>query len=808
MVQRIGRFEVTRILGRGAQSVVYLAYDPQLQREVAIKTVHFAQQEDRDLKVQALIQESRTVSRLQHPNIVPIFEAGEHGSNPYLVFEYVEGPTLAALLKEEGALPVPRAIDTISQVLDAIAHAHQHQVIHRDLKPSNILINREGIPQVMDFGIATKITGIAAHGNELMGTPAYMSPEYIAERGVSVKGDIFAAGLILYEMVTGKRAVQGNDIFQIMNKIVSGPVFNPAEAGEFIDEKLGGIILKALAQNPLDRYASALEMKEALHAYMVVDEDGLPLLSEQSRKSTLEFLLRRMRHRSDFPALSESVSSINKIVTTGGQDSFEKLSRAILQDVALTNKILKLVNSAYYGQHESGKIATVSRAVVILGLDAVRNVAVALMLFDHMQNKAAVTQLKDEFLRALFSAILAKEIAGRIMLQGDAEGVFICAMFHNLGRMLSLFYFPEEALEIEKTMLQKECGEDIASTLVLGISYQNLGMEIARTWGFPEQIVESMRRLPPGKIKGNASPFSTLHIIAGYANELCETIAVSSHENRMGAIQKVIDRFEDAVDLSTRQIGTILEKVAEEALLYAATIHLNLQHSPLGKHLVDWAVMPEQQNAVVEDDTPTVRSTVAHTTSVIIEPNDQSAYDTAIRSHAGEAPDSQTILAEGLQSVSQTLLDGAPLSNILRLILETLYRSMGFQRVLLCIKDRKTDAMTGRFGFGRDIEQVTRDFRFPLRHTGDVFHTALEKNADIMIADINDPNILASIPDWYCRTISAQTFILLPLTIRNVSVALIYADKERAGEIALSRKDLGLLRALRNQATLAFKQII
>ncbi len=802
MLQNIGRFQVLRILGRGAQSVVYLAHDPQLQREVAIKTMHFAQQEDRDLKIGALIQESHTVSRLQHPNIVPIFEAGEHDSNPYLVFEYVEGKTLAQMLKEEGALPVPRAIQIIQQVLDAIAYAHQHQIIHRDLKPSNILMNPEGVPRVMDFGIATRISGAAIQGNEMAGTPAYMAPEYINTREVSVKGDIFAAGLILYEMVTGKRAVQGNDIFQILNKIIAGPIFNPAEASEFIDEKLGDIILKALAPNPLDRYASAQEMRDALHAYMVMDEDGLPILSEQSRRSTVDFLLRRMRHKSDFPALSESVSIINKIIASGGQDSFEKLSRAILKDVALTNKILKLVNTAYYGQHDGGKITTVSRAVVILGLDALRNVAVTLMLFDHMQNKALVTQLKDEFLRALFSAILAKCIAANVATRGDAEEDFICAMFHHLGRMLSLFYFPEEAMEIEKTMAQKEYSEDIASTQVLGISYQNLGMEIAHTWGFPDQIVESMRQLPPGKIRKGDTPYDMPHLIAAYANETCEAIAEAAREKRVSAIQKVTYRFEEAVRLTEKQMNAALEKAVEETIQFAGTIHLNLQHCQFGKRLIGWAGGAAYPEGAADGDAPTVLSTVSSPERLAARGSSAKAID------EDERLDGQVILAEGIQNISQALLDGTPLNTLLRMTLETLHQGMRFQHVLLCIKDRKTDSMTGRFGLGQDIAQITRDFRFPLRPANDVFHAVLSKNTDILIADINAPKIRASIPDWYRKAVSAQTFILLPLSLNNIPVALIYADKERAGDIALTRKELCLLRALRNQAALAFKQTI
>src|SRR5574340_433310 len=126
----IGRFKILRILGEGAQSVVYLAEDPHLQREVAIKTVHLAGGEDHLARTQTLIDEARTVSKLQHPNIVPIFEAGEHEGNPYLVFEFVQGSDLAHLIRKEGALPAQRAVELAIQILDAVAYAHQHNIIH------------------------------------------------------------------------------------------------------------------------------------------------------------------------------------------------------------------------------------------------------------------------------------------------------------------------------------------------------------------------------------------------------------------------------------------------------------------------------------------------------------------------------------------------------------------------------------------------------------------------------------------------------------------------------------------------------
>jgi serine/threonine protein kinase len=153
--KRVGRFEIIRELGRGAQNVVYLARDPHLQREVAIKTLHFTRPDPE--QNQTLLAEARSISQLRHANLVPVFEAGEEGGDLYLVFEYVPGKTLEKSIREAGKLTASKAANIIGQVLDALAEAHRHGIVHRDLKPSNILIDEQGRPRVMDFGIAAEV---------------------------------------------------------------------------------------------------------------------------------------------------------------------------------------------------------------------------------------------------------------------------------------------------------------------------------------------------------------------------------------------------------------------------------------------------------------------------------------------------------------------------------------------------------------------------------------------------------------------------------------------------------------------------
>jgi transcriptional regulator with GAF, ATPase, and Fis domain len=166
------------------------------------------------------------------------------------------------------------------------------------------------------------------------------------------------------------------------------------------------------------------------------------------------------------------------------------------------------------------------------------------------------------------------------------------------------------------------------------------------------------------------------------------------------------------------------------------------------------------------------------------------------------------VLTAGIQDISNAMIDGFKLNDILRIILETMYRAMGFRRVLLCIKDARAGTMQGRFGFGPDAAEIAKRFAFSLQFTPDIFHAAMKNGVDILISDVDDPKISERIPAWFRKAVTAKTFVVLPLNIKNMPVALIYADREHANEIVITEKELSLLRTLRNQAVLAIKQSV
>jgi hypothetical protein len=303
-----------------------------------------------------------------------------------------------------------------------------------------------------------------------------------------------------------------------------------------------------------------------------------------------------------------------------------------------------------------------------------------------------------------------------------------------------------------------------------------------------------MRHLPPGQIKRPHNSEERQRALAGMANELCDLIANATPETRQRELHKAIARFSEAVPLNEKEVMQTVQRSVDEIGNFARLIHLNVGQTTFGKQMRQFSQGSGGHAAA--DDSGAADGVLA----------EEGMLETALAADDGEPIDPQAVLTAGIQDISNTLVDSFKLNDILRMILETMYRAMGFKRVLLCIRDAKAGVMQGRFGFGPDANEVARAFRFPMSFTPDIFHAATSKGVDILINDVNDPNIVQRIPEWYRKAVPAQSLVLFPLNLKGNPVALIYADRDEAGGISIPEKELALLRTLRNQAVLAIKQ--
>lgn len=266
MTLRIDRYEVQRLIGQGAMGKVYLATDPKLGRQVAIKVLATATGDD---QVRARFRlEARAIAALKHPNIVELYDySGENANDLYLVMEYISGPSLDLLQRQHGNMSEPTVLCIVHELCLALAHAHAHQVVHRDLKPENVLLS-QGRVVLTDFGVVKAVAKSALLGvsrvrtrTQVLGTPGFMAPEQFGGKQIDHRADIFALGAVMYCLATGKLPYQGGSVDEIYENLKGGRYKDPREHHKLLSPGFCQLIAKCLAPKPKDRFNNCEEVR-------------------------------------------------------------------------------------------------------------------------------------------------------------------------------------------------------------------------------------------------------------------------------------------------------------------------------------------------------------------------------------------------------------------------------------------------------------------------------------------------------------------------------------------------------------------
>jgi serine/threonine-protein kinase len=259
--KKIGRYKILGELGRGAMGIVYKAEDPNLDRLVALKTIILAEDSAGRAEYQKrFMMEAKAAGKLNHPSIVTTFDYGEHEGMAYLAMELLEGTDLRTRLQKE-SIPAAEAVAIARQVAEGLAYAHARGVVHRDIKPGNIMLNGDGQPKIMDFGLARmRMADHKTSTGMVLGTPRYMSPEQISGQPVDQRSDIFSLGIVLYEMLTGTRLFAGEDIHQVQHLITQTEHVPPTRQVPGLPPMVDFIVARALKKDPTVRYQDAREL--------------------------------------------------------------------------------------------------------------------------------------------------------------------------------------------------------------------------------------------------------------------------------------------------------------------------------------------------------------------------------------------------------------------------------------------------------------------------------------------------------------------------------------------------------------------
>ena len=289
MSETFGRYTVIGQLGRGAMGVVYLASDPMLNRQVAVKTVDLSVEEpaEREFLRNRLLRDARAAAVLKHPNIVAIYDVFEDGGRAYVVMEYIEGESLATRLKSNPLPDASAMLKVLRQMADALDYTHARGVIHRDIKPANVMIDSTGASKIMDFGIARIAdTRTCTPTGMVMGTVEYMAPEQILGETVDGRADQFALAVVAYQMMTGSTLYGPNTMATLTYKIVHEPPPLPCARNSALPRGVDAVLAKALSKKPTDRFATCTEFAGAL-AQAFSDAPTAPVAAPTERVAAL-----------------------------------------------------------------------------------------------------------------------------------------------------------------------------------------------------------------------------------------------------------------------------------------------------------------------------------------------------------------------------------------------------------------------------------------------------------------------------------------------------------------------------------------
>ncbi len=763
---RLGRFELRRSLAESAAAQLWVAFDPRTAGEVRLKWMKLAQGEPPE-SAALWVKAARSLNHLVHPSIVPVLDIDVVGGRPLLVSQWLAGPTIAAVLHDRHRLTATSAVDWMVQVLDALILAHATGIVHGGIKAENVLIDPLDRARIMDFAVPMHLHGQPANAPVM-----------------DVGTDIQAVGRLLADMVFGPGWADG----QGSSGVAADPSTRMLEAAHDagVDDGLRDILVNAMTEDVALRHPSARAFSDLLLEWRANPGNSAKTIQEpgtQNNAPALAALMQRMQDNGDFPAMSATVCRIMGMASSD-TESVATVATEILKDVGLTNKLLRIVNSAYYAR--VGSVGTVSRAVSLVGFNAIRNMALGLVLLEKMQNHAHVDVLTLEFLRAVMAGSIARELSP---LATDGEEAFIGAMFQDLGRLIAKFYFLKESLEIQ-ALVDFNAGrmtESSAATRVLGIDFEALGLAVAKQWELPQDICKYLHK-PVGEppLRAAADAQQRLRWITIAANQIASALLQWQHDQQPEHLEPIYKRYARVVGISTQALQTATALARQRLSELATAMHLPIARGSAADRLLVAQAADADHDESLLASLELPKHGDGHATGAVLPPVE--------------------VLAAGVSAITQVMVENGKASDVVRMVLETMIRAKGFQRAVFCMRGPKGDTLSGRFGLGQGMDTILRGFHIPLGSgASDLFQMVCAKGADTLIADATVGRVASRLPDWYLKLINAPAFLLLPLVIANKPLGLIYADMAHKNSLVLEQKELALLRTLRNQIVMAFR---
>ena len=510
--------------------------------------------------------------------------------------------------------------------------------------------------------------------------------------------------------------------------------------------------------------------------------------------SALDRLLKRIYRTEEFPTISKYVVEINqKLALDPDHSNATDLSNVILKDHALTSKLLKMVNSAFYGL-AAGKVSTITRAVVVLGYENVRLATLSLALFEHFKGKSNSKPLKEAVVGSFWSGMMAREIA---VMEGtiDPEEAFVCAMMSHLGKLVMIYYLPDEYRKIRTTVADEGISETKAVRSVCAVTYDELGMAVAKQWNFPHQVYDSMHTLSKSELQNKKVSPDRLQLVTSFVKELQNSIQSFSSAADVKHLHGILEHYQSHLNISKKQLKTLIQDSLEKLQDHAQALSLNVAQSMFLDQLSTIYDPQHRISTVKKDAADTLASESFHL-------KDEDQLKKAARISTTRNPND--IIMEGIQELSQIMMNDYDVETIAVMSLEIFYRALDFNRALMFINDHGRKKMMVRFGYGQDCQKLIGRLGFDLGPSKDLFNLSIEVGKDLIVADSYDEKMNHLVPAWYREKIDAPSFVFLPIHVKKVCIGALYADRDTEG-LPISETEHRYLVMLRNQLILSIK---
>ena len=492
-------------------------------------------------------------------------------------------------------------------------------------------------------------------------------------------------------------------------------------------------------------------------------------------------LLKKVCGDDEMFALGSSIARVVQMASSDDQGT-QELAYYVLSDVAHTQRILRLSNTAQYRRRSGTPVTTVSRAISLLGFDNVKTTALAMLLVDALSNSAHATSVRIELEAALCASLVGREMARHSPYQGSEEAS-ISALFKNLGPLLVASHEHDRYREIALIVADGKHTVNQASQMILGCSYDALTETVLGEWQIPDQIVRSLVSPAAGSLKPAQNRAEWMRQAAAFSHDVSRLLGRSANPAASKEAREMLVRYGAALNLKAEPLFELFATVQDEMNVMLQS--MNMERQPrVAEEPEDNGSLPDFLQLATMDSTP--------------QPN-PGTYP------SGKPKNAHELLLACVQDVTQLRASGKCKANdVILAVLDGLYRSLGFRFATVVLKDARNMQYRARVSFGDRHAQVQPDFVFPAQSTRDIFHLAMENDADLTISDAFTQKMRDLLPAWYRKLRpEARSFVVLPLVVGGVRFGLFYADRDTVAPEGISPDEAALVRALKTQVIAA-----